>query len=290
MRGTPAHWFTEREQQVCTLARLVEDGKSYWVAGGGGPLYALLIAKALHAPHAFYITEDGVVAPEPALPFDPIGSMMTARSGYRALQWATMNIAGDYAQLGYIDYGIINTLQVDPYGNINSTWLGKYPYEGRRFGGPGGADSITSLCWRTIIATDQQRRKFVPKVDFVSSPGYLDGSPNARERAGLPRGTGPWRVVTPWALFDFEEKSHHLRLIAVSSFVSVEQVLEEMGFRPLLAERIEVIDPPTEEELDILRTRLDVDGRFSGEGRVIQRKADGTYAFAEGPKAGEEEA
>ena len=281
MAGTPATEFFEREFQVIQLARIVQDGKSYWVAGAGGPLYAVLLAKAFHAPQAIYITEDGVVAPEPALPFEPIGGMVSSRSGYRALEWGTMNTAGDYATLGHIDYGIIASLQVDAYGNINSTWLGDYPHEGRRFGGPGGADSIASLCWRTIVATDMQRRKFVNHIDFISSPGFLDGSPGAREAAGLPRGTGPWRVVTSWSVFDYEETSHHLRLIAVAPFVSVEQVLSEMEFQPKIIDHLEVLDPPTEEELTFLRTELDVEGQFSGSGRMIVRRHDGTYTFAD---------
>ncbi|MFQ5874685.1 MAG: CoA-transferase [Dehalococcoidia bacterium] len=281
VEGTVATVFTEREYLVCLLSRLVENGKSYWVAGGGGPLHAILLAKMRHAPGATYVTEDGAVAPEPALPFDPIGGMVSSRAGYRALEWGTMNTVGDYGQLGHIDYGIINTLHVDPYGNINSTWLGDYPDEGQRFGGPGGADSIAALCWRTILATDHERRRFVPRVDFISSPGFLDGSPGAREAAGLPRDTGPWRVVTPWAMFDYEEDSHYLRLIAVSPFANVEQVLSEMGFQPLIADEIEVLDPPTEEELTILRTKLDVEGQFTSPKRMVQVRDDGTYAFVE---------
>ena len=107
------------------------------------------------------------------------------------------------AHLGYVDYGILNSLQVDRYGNINSSVIGRYQDgEGRRFGGPGGADTIAATSWRTIVVTDQQKRKFVERVDFISSPGYLDG-PGARERHGLPPDTGPWRVYTPWAMFGY---------------------------------------------------------------------------------------
>src|SRR3989304_3892969 len=121
------------------------------------------------------------------------------RAAYRALQWGTMNTIGFHAQIGLMDYGILNTLQVDQYGNINSTAIGTYGERMRRFGGPGGADSLAAPCWRTILMTDQDRRKFIERVDFISSPGFLDGSPGARGRAGPPRGTGPWRVVTPRA-------------------------------------------------------------------------------------------
>ena len=198
---TRAESFSDREVAMCQVARLVEDGRTYWAAGGGTPLYSVLLGQKLYAPDAQYITEDGVIAPEPLLPFEPMMTMVASRAVHRALAWGTMNSAGTHAQLGYMDYGVLNTLQVDQHGNINSTWLGEYGASGRRFGGPGGADTIAACCWRTILITDQERRKFVRQVDFISSPGFLDGTPGARERAGLPRDTGPWRVVTPWAMY-----------------------------------------------------------------------------------------
>lgn len=278
--GTPAHRFSEREYQICVVARMIEEGRTYWVALGGAPLYAILLAKKLYAPAAIYVTEDGVIAPEPTLPFDPMVTGVGARPNHRALMWSTMNGLAEHAQLGFFDYGIINSLQTDPQGNINSTWLGTYPEEGRRINGPGGADAIAALCWRVLVLTDHQKRKFVPRVDFISSPGFLDGSPGARETAGLPRGTGPWRVVTPWAVFDHEEESHHVRLIARAPFVTTEQVLDEMGFRPLLAAEIEVLEPPTEEELLVLRTELDVRGQTIGVGRWLEQQEDGSWRFS----------
>ncbi|MFQ5987344.1 MAG: CoA-transferase subunit beta [Dehalococcoidia bacterium] len=272
---TYATSFAEREFQVCVVSHLVEDGRTYWVAAGGGPMYAVLLAQRVHAPNAVYVTEDGIIAALPKLPLDPLMSVVSSRPAYRALMWTGMNTIGDHCSVGYMDYGILNTLQIDPYGNINSTWLGSYLVNGRRVTGPGGADSIAAMCWRTILMLDHQRRKFVPRVDFISSAGYLDGAPGARERVGLPRDTGPWRVVTNWAVFDFEEKTRHMRLIAVAPFVTVEQVLEEMSFEPLMADSIEVLEPPTEEELAILRTELDVRGQFmDASPRWVERRGE----------------
>lgn len=264
--GAKATAFNEREMQIVLVARMIEDARTYWVTGAGTPLYAMLLGKQLHSPNAQYITEDGVIAPEPMLPFEPLMSMVASRPGYRALAWGTMNTAGNHAQLGYMDYGILNALQIDRYGNINSTAIGTYGEEMRRFGGPGGADTISACCWRLIIMTDQEKRKFVERADFISSPGYLDGTPNARERAGLPRNTGPWRVVTPWALYDYDDE-RRLRLLAVAPFVTVDEVLEECEYKPRVAENIETLAVPTDEELDVLRSRLDVQGQSTGIGR-----------------------
>lgn len=277
---TPATHFAEREHLICTVSRIIEEEKSYWVGGGGEPLYSILLAQRLYTSGVQYMTEDGVIAPQSMMPLDPLMTMVASRAGYRALQWGSMNTAGNFAQLGYVDVGILNTLQVDRYGNVNSTVLGEYEGgRGRRFGGPGGADTIAAQCWRTILMTDQQKRKFVDRVDFISSPGFLDG-PGAREKVGLPVGTGPWRVCTPWAMFGYEDKSCELMLMAVSPFVTVDMVLEEMSFAPKMAPKIETLDPPTEEELEIIRTQLDTDGQTTGRGQWIEQR-DGQYVFAE---------
>ncbi|MEO8458089.1 MAG: CoA-transferase [Chloroflexota bacterium] len=283
MTGTPATYFNEREHQICLVARMVEDARTYWVAGGGSPMASILLAKRLYAPNTVYVTEDGVVDPQPMLPLDPIMTMVSSRASYKALQWGTMNSVGFQAQTGLMDFGLLNTLQVDPYGNINSTALGDYNGEHRRFGGPGGADSIAASCWKTILMTDQQKRKFVPRVDFISSPGFLDGTENARERAGLPRGTGPYRCVTPWAVFDYEDR--YMRLIGVSPFVTIDMVLAEMSFEPKMAPQIESLQTPTEEELAVLRSELDQRGQITDVGKPVLRLDDGTYQFVEEEKA-----
>jgi acyl CoA:acetate/3-ketoacid CoA transferase beta subunit len=229
----------------------------------------VMLGQKLQAPDALYVTEDGVIAPEPMLPFQPLMSMVASRPVHRALQWGTMNTAGMHAQLGYMDYGILNSLQVDQHGNLNSNYLGLRSDKPRRFGGPGGADTIAACCWRTIVMTDQDRRKFVREVDYISSPGFLDGTPGARERAGLPRGTGPWRVVTPFAIYDYQER--RLRLRARAPWVSVEQILDECEYKPLVAPQVETFQAPSQEELQILRTQLDVRGQAgdAGEARIV---------------------
>jgi hypothetical protein len=163
--GTTAGSFNEREMQICTVARMVEDAKTYWVAGGGGPMYAVLLGIKLYTPGAQYITEDGVIAPEPMLPFEPIMTMVSSRAGYRALAWGTMNTAGNHAQLGLMDYGC-STAPGRPAAT--STRQRSAPTQrSRRFGGR-RADSIAALCWRTILMTD--RRSGSSSSGSTSSP------------------------------------------------------------------------------------------------------------------------
>lgn len=118
--------------------------------------------------------------------------------------------------------------------------------------------------------SEQEKRKFPKRVEFISSPGYLDGSPQARERAGLPRGTGPYRVVTDKAVFGFDEETRRMKLLAVSPWTTADEVMEEMDFEPLVAEPVETVTPPTEEQLTVLRGQIDPEGRIVGQGTWIE--------------------
>jgi len=272
---SPEIAFTTTEAMICQTARLVEPKYTYWVGGGGEPILSILLAQKHRYPDLVYVTEDGVVGPNPMLPFEPIMTMVASRSCYRALAWDNMNGVQWHASVGAIDVGILNCLQVDQYGNFNSSLIGgTYERPARRFGGAGGANEIASLCWRTILITDQVKRKFVKKTDFATSPGFIDGTPGARERAGLPKGTGPYRVITDKAMFGYDESTHRMKLLAVARWSSVEEILANMDFEPMIAERLETIEPPTEDELLVMRTQVDPGGRTVGSGEWITVEVD----------------
>ncbi|MDD4858837.1 MAG: hypothetical protein PHR56_01330 [Dehalococcoidales bacterium] len=267
---TRATAFTQGEALICTMARMAEEDKLYWVGGGGpGPL-ALVLAQRTHASNLVFMTEDGSIGQQAKFPIASFMYMVSARGNFRALCWADMNTGTSHDSGGAIEYALLATLQIDPYGNINSSMTGKdYAHPERRFGGAGGANEMAALCWRTVIVTNLEKRKFVPRLDFVTTPGYLDGSPNAREKAGMPTGTGPYRVVTPEAVFGYDEKTHYMKLIGLAEWSTVDEVLSNMSFKPLIADKLEKLAPPTEEELVILRSELDPGGRTSGEGKWI---------------------
>jgi glutaconate CoA-transferase subunit B len=262
--------FTEAEHMLCATSNLIEENKSYWVAIGGPPIMAILLARAVQAPNVFYVVEDGTVSPQPPA-YVAFLSGASGAASYRALAWKDMNTMGFHCAMGYYDYGVLDCLQVDMHGNINSSFIGgDYEHPGRRFGGPGGANEIASMCWKTVIMSEHEKRKFPKRVDFISSPGYLDGSPQARERAGLPRGTGPYRVVTDKAIFGFDDETRRMKLLAVSPWTTADEVMEEMDFEPLVADPLETVTPPTEEQLTILRGQIDPEGRIVGQGNWIE--------------------
>jgi glutaconate CoA-transferase subunit B len=125
-----------------------------------------------------------------------------------------------------------------------------------RLPGSGGGNDVGSLCWKTVAIMLHDKRRFVPKVDFITTPGYLTGK-GARERAGLPRNSGPANVVSTLALMDFDPATYRMRLIATHPGVTVEDVIANTGFELLIADKVGVNDPPSAEELHLLREEID---------------------------------
>jgi glutaconate CoA-transferase subunit B len=247
--------FTDTEFMIAQGARLLEDGKTFFV-GWGIPQIVAILAQKLYVPDVVQLFEFGAVGPQSVLPFVR-GTMGGPQNTYRSLQWMNMNTAFAYSASGYMDYGMLGALQVDPYGNINSTYLGgTFEKPGRRFAGSGGGNQVASHCWRTVIVIKHEGRRFVPKVDFMTSPGYLTG-PGAREKAGLPKNTGPYRVVTSKALFGFDENTKEMTLLSVLRGQKPGEVVGDMAFRPIVPKEVAEIHPPTADELRLLREEID---------------------------------
>ncbi len=247
--------YTPEEFMICMAARLIPDKKTCFI-GYGIPQIVIILAQKLYAPNACQVYEYGAIGPEVVPPFRR-GMFSDSRNNYRAVAWTYMNTMFAHACLGYIDYGFLGAAQIDPYGNINSTQIGlDHSRPKIRFPGSGGGNDVASYCWKTITIMKHEKERFVKKLDFLTSPGYLDG-PDARERAGLPKGAGPYRLVTSMGLFGFDEKTKYMELLAVAPQCSKEDIFKNMNFEPLVAKNLEELKPPTEEELRLLREEID---------------------------------
>ncbi len=246
--------YTLRELMACVAAKQLEDEKAVAV-GTGLPLVATMLAQQTHAPNLVIIFEAGGIAPQ--LPTLPI-SVGDSRTIHKALCTTTLIDIMDTISRGYVDYAFLGGAQIDNYGNLNSTMIGDdYEKPKVRFPGSGGANDFGSLAWETLIIMDRHSpRRFVKKVDFITTPGYLYG-PGAREEEGLSENTGPSRVITDLCLFDFEPESKRMRLIACHPGVTVEDVIKATGFEIIIADNVRTTDPPTEEELRLLHEVID---------------------------------
>ena len=246
--------YSPTELLVCTAARLMTDNTTAFI-GTGIPMLAASLAQRMHAPNLVTIFEfGGTGAIFETLPM-AVGGECTF---HRAIAAAGICDGMEAAQRGFIEYGFIGGAQIDPYGNLNSTVIGEYYHPKVRLPGSGGGNDVGSFCWRTIAIMRHDRRRFLEKVDFVTTPGYLNG-PGAREAAGLPPGTGPYRVVTNLAVLGYHLESKRMLLLATQPGVTVEPVIENTGFELAMADQVEENPPPSAEELYILREQVDKD-------------------------------
>src|SRR3954469_20114231 len=200
--------YNAMELMICCAARLLEDGRSVAV-GTGAPCAAAMLAQRTTAPNLVIFFEAGGGAPR--LPSMPV-SVGDSRSFYHALMATSMCDIMETCQRGMMDYTFLGGAQIDAYGNLNSTMIGAdYARPKVRFPGSGGANDLASLCWRILVVTNHDRRRFVEKLDFLTTPGYLTG-PGAREAAGLPTGTGPYRVITDLAVMAYHEQTCRMQV------------------------------------------------------------------------------
>src|SRR5436309_7443488 len=212
--------YNAMELMICCAARLLEDGRTVAV-GTGVPCAAAMLAQRTSGPRLCVVFEAGGIAPQ--LPTMPI-SVGDSRTFYRAVMATSMADVMETCQRGMVDYTFLGGAQIDAYGNLNSTMIGTdYARPKVRLPGSGGANDLASLCRRILVVTNHDRRRFVEKLDFVTTPGYLTG-PGAREAAGLPPGTGPYRVISDLAVLGYHQETRRMAVLSLHPGVSREQV------------------------------------------------------------------
>jgi acyl CoA:acetate/3-ketoacid CoA transferase beta subunit len=197
------------------------------------------------------------------LPELPI-SVGESRTYHKGISASSMHDVMSLSQAGYIDYGFLGAAQMDIYGNINTTVIGDHDMPKVRLPGSGGANDGGSFAQRLIIIiADQSKRTFVNKLDFLTTPGFLEG-PGSRERAGLAKGSGPYRVITRLGIYGFDEETKKLKLISLHPGVSIDEVRENSSFEIMIPDEVEITLKPTERHLEILRQEIDPAGIVLG--------------------------
>jgi glutaconate CoA-transferase subunit B len=245
--------YTPREMMAIAAARQIRNGDIVF-CGTGISMLAAMAAKHINAPQSVLFFETGAI--DSVLEEIP---MTVADS--RVMFWTSVNgsLADAFAAMqnritGSHVIGILGAAQIDRFGNLNSTVIGDYHKPTVRFSGSGGASDVASFVSRTIIFMQHEKRKFVPKVDYVTSPGWIDG-PSGRKKTGLPDG-GPFAVITNMGIMYFDDRTKEMYLGGYYPGISPRRILDHMGFTVDIFRATEVA-PPSDHELRILREVCD---------------------------------
>lgn len=246
--------WTATQMMAVALARQIENGKTY-IIGTGLPLIGACLAKNTHAPDAHLIFETALFE---GAPQEVPTSVSDLRINYQASvlwpQYRYFGFQGLAAKRNSIDAGFLGGTQIDPYGNLNSTCIGDYHHPKTRFTGSGGANGISTYC-NTIITMKHQKRRFIEKVDYITSPGWIDG-PDGRVKCGLPPLVGPQAVITELGIMRFHEQTKRMYLAEYYPGTKISEIIENTGFELDTSRAIESA-PPTDEILDVLIQKVD---------------------------------
>lgn len=254
--------YSDQEAMAVFISRHVQDGE--YVSVGTNlpvPRAGVLLAHLHHAPNLILGTGDVLTNYVKGGHLGAFEFIADSRAAFSA----EAIIAMDFETLSRVDLFFVGGVQIDKYGNTNLIGIGK-DYRRLKLRGPGGAGtaSLTAHVKRYFICTNTHSpRIFVEECDFRSTVGWDKGGADARKKLGL-SGGGPEYVITPLCIMDFEEETKRMRLKHLAPHSTVDEVVRNTGFELIIPETIEPIEPPTPEELEILRTRIDIEGILRG--------------------------
>lgn len=250
--------YTKSELMTIAAARELKDHDVVFV-GIGLPNLAANLAKRTHAPNLIMIYEAGVIGANPSRMPLSIGDPCLVTGSISVC--SMFDIFSFYLQGERIDVGFLGGAQIDKYGNINTTVIGDYNAPKVRLPGSGGGCDIASLAKRVIIITPHEIRRFPEKVDFITSPGFINGK-KTRQELGL-KGGGPSKVITDLAILGFDKETGEMMVESIHSGVKLEDIKKNTGWDIKVSKDLKTTDEPTEKELLTLR-QLDPKGIYLG--------------------------
>jgi glutaconate CoA-transferase subunit B len=240
--------YSADEMMTIAAARLLSNGDVCFV-GIGTPSAAANLARLTHAPDLVLIYESGAIGAAPGVLPLSIGDGELAETATAVVPLP--EVFAYWLQAGRVDIGFLGAAQIDPFGNINTTVVGPYGRPFTRLPGAGGAPEIAQHAKRTFLMLKQTPRSFVAELDFITTPGFLGGH-GERARRGL-AGAGPQAVITDMGILRPHPDSEELQLVARHPGVDVDLVRLATGWPLLVADVVEVLEAPSEVELQALR-------------------------------------
>ena len=240
--------WTRDEMMTVAAARLLWNECVCFV-GIGLPSAACNLARLTHAPEIVLVYESGTLGTRPTVLPLSIGDGELAETATCVVPLP--EVFSYFLQAGRVDVGFLGAAQIDRHGNLNSTVIGPYDTPATRLPGAGGATEIAAHARQTFVMIKATPRSLVPRLDFRTSAGFLDGH-GARSRTNM-RGGGPRAVITDFGLLTPEPGTEELQLTALFPDASVDEARAAVGWPLSVAATIETIAAPSAHELETLR-------------------------------------
>ncbi len=239
--------YTLDELLAIAVAREIRDHENV-VLGVGVPMTAGALAKALHAPHATLMMESGITDIRPLLSLNNIADAHSCRGfSYSTDLYSTFTMT----YRGYVDVCFLGVAQVDRFGNLNTTVIGDYDKPALRLPGSGGAPDFISYAKRTVLTL--RGGSFVNQLDYLTSPGYLDGG-DSRDRSGFfPLGSGPAALISTKGIFRFDPKTKEMYLERIHPGVTLESIEKDIPWKLKVSQDLKATERPSDEEIDFIR-------------------------------------
>jgi glutaconate CoA-transferase, subunit B len=247
--------FTKSEMMIVAAARQLA-GRRVCFVGVGLPNIAVNLAARTVSPGLELVYEAGVFGARPArLPLS-IGDPTIVTGATAAVSMA--ELFAFYLQGGLIDVGFLGGAQIDRFGNLNTTVIGPYEAPTTRLPGSGGACEIAINAGEIFVIMRQSRRSFVERLDFQTSPGNLAARHDTDGPMRRP-GRGPSVVVTDLAVFRFDADGE-MTVESLHPGVTADQLREAMAWEPRWGPSVGTTEPPSDDELRLIREELDPAG------------------------------
>jgi glutaconate CoA-transferase subunit B len=230
------------------IAREIRDYENV-VIGAGIPVTACALAKGLHAKNAILMAESGIIGFDPVIPLIGIADVQAGRG----FSYSTdlFSIFTTHTYRGFVDSCFLGIGQVDKFGNINSTVIGDYDNFESRLPGSGGAADFISYAKRTILTLN--RGQFVKKLDYLTSPGYLDGGDSRDNSGHFLKGSGPCKLISRKGIFEFDPVTKEMFLAHNHPGISVEEIRKDIPWELKISSDLSETIPPRDEELEFTR-------------------------------------
>jgi glutaconate CoA-transferase subunit B len=261
MKEQSIFYATLPEVMIYQVARTIHDGELVFHGYGSSvPALAMLLARRTHAPHMVHI-EGATYGVNPEPPFLPPTSNDWSLSRGSVLALGITDLF-DIAARGDMGRMFLSGVQMDCYGNLNVTAIGSPDALRVKLPGSGGGCNLSGDVQHITVWTTGQRAslnkagkrqyRFVKQIDFISSIGHVTRDGKLRAALGL-RGGGPEWVVTELGVFDFDPQTHILRLRGLYPDTTVQDILDNTEFEPVIAPDVSIVPLPSPEDVALIR-------------------------------------